>query len=103
MSLLRTASLLAFGLTASGMVLACGGSDTSYFPSSGGDGTSATPGPDNGNGAFNDGPASTSAACVTSKANAALTPVNLVFMYDRSGSMGDAAEGFDPAVKWLPV
>lgn len=44
-------------------------------------------------------------ACATTSAAAKLTPVNLVVMYDRSGSMGDTNEdpGFDPAKRWIPV
>lgn len=49
------------------------------------------------------GPQGTSSACVSSVADAALRPANLVFMYDKSGSMGDPADGFDPAKKWVPV
>ena len=42
-------------------------------------------------------------ACAKSTSSAELTPVNLVLMYDKSGSMGAEAEGFDPALKWIPV
>ncbi len=49
------------------------------------------------------GPSGTSSACVTEVAGAELAPTNLVFVYDKSGSMGDAATGFDPAKRWLPV
>jgi hypothetical protein len=45
----------------------------------------------------------TNAACVTSLKSASLPPVNLVLMYDKSGSMGDPAEGGNPALKWIPV
>ena len=49
------------------------------------------------------GPRGTGSACVNEVASADLAPTNLVFIYDKSGSMGDAATGFDPAKKWLPV
>ena len=49
------------------------------------------------------GPKGTGSACVSEVASAELAPTNLVFIYDKSGSMGDAASGFDPAKKWLPV
>ena len=39
------------------------------------------------------------ATCATSSANGQLTPANLVFMFDQSGSMG----GPDMGVKWTPV
>jgi hypothetical protein len=42
-------------------------------------------------------------ACAKSTATAELTPVNLVVMYDKSASMGNTMEGFDPALKWTPV
>jgi hypothetical protein len=48
-------------------------------------------------------PTGTTAACVTSVANARLQAANLVFMYDKSGSMGNPADGGDPKVKWIPV
>jgi hypothetical protein len=32
-----------------------------------------------------------------------LTPINLVLIYDRSGSMGDTSSGFDPSLRWDPV
>jgi hypothetical protein len=41
-------------------------------------------------------------ACATASAKAELKRVDLVFMLDRSGSMGDGVNG-DPAVKWNPV
>lgn len=45
------------------------------------------------------------ATCAVTNAEAALTKVNLVVMYDRSGSMGDTDEdpSFDPAKRWIPV
>src|SRR5689334_12029376 len=52
---------------------------------------------------FTSGPAGTGDSCVKALSGAELEPVDLVFMYDRSGSMGDTSEGFDPAVKWDPV
>lgn len=49
------------------------------------------------------GPSGTASACVTEVASAELAPTNLVFVYDKSGSMGDASTGFDPAQRWIPV
>jgi hypothetical protein len=48
-------------------------------------------------------PTGTTAPCVTSTANAKLANADLVVMIDKSGSMGDPAEGFDPTLKWNPV
>jgi hypothetical protein len=78
---------------------ACGGSDDSQFgspndPNAGGFG---------GGGQFSTDPVGTNAACVTDMHNATLPAVNLVIMYDKSGSMGDPAEGANPNVKWVPV
>ncbi|MFO0670049.1 MAG: vWA domain-containing protein [Polyangiaceae bacterium] len=50
-----------------------------------------------------DDPVGTNAACVTSLKSATLPTVNLVMMVDKSGSMGNPAEGGDPKLKWLPV
>lgn len=49
------------------------------------------------------GPRGTASECVSEVASASLAPTNLIFIYDRSGSMGDAATGFDPEKKWIPV
>ncbi len=45
----------------------------------------------------------TGSACVGEVASANLAPTNLVFMFDRSGSMGDPAQGGDPSQKWVPL
>lgn len=89
------------------VVVACGGSDESVFGSGSGDGDKTIKGP---NGEIDSSgtlgaPHSTLDACVSSTANAALEKVNLVFMYDRSGSMGDTQNSppFDPTLKWQPV
>lgn len=44
-------------------------------------------------------------ACAATNAEAKLTPVDMIVMYDRSGSMGDTNEdpSYDPAKKWIPV
>jgi hypothetical protein len=47
-------------------------------------------------------PPALDAACASSFAKASLNPVDLVFMFDRSGSMGDGVNG-DPNLKWIPV
>ncbi len=43
--------------------------------------------------------------CAATASKAKLTPVNMVVMFDRSGSMGDTAEdpSYDPNMRWLPV
>lgn len=90
-----------FTLCFGGAVVACG-SDESTFGDPG-----PTPGTPNGipaGGSLPEiGPNGTGSACVTEVASAELSPTNLVFMYDKSGSMGDVATGFDPNVKWTPV
>jgi hypothetical protein len=94
---------MVMGVAAAAAIAACGGSDESIFGPNGGPGGESPTGPP---GSFTDGngaPVGTSSACVTSTASAALTPVNLVVMYDKSGSMGDPADGFDPAKRWIPV
>ncbi len=52
-----------------------------------------------------DGGGDATSTCATVKAEAKLTPVNMVVMYDQSGSMGDTTEdpSFDPAKRWIPV
>lgn len=84
-------------------LLACGSDASSTF----GDGTQQPGDAPNGvpSGATigEIGPKGTGSACVSQVASADLAPTNLVFIYDKSGSMGDAATGFDPAAKWIPV
>lgn len=83
-------------------LVACGSDGASEFGSGSGD-------QDPGNGLPSGaslpelGPSGTQSACVSQVSGAELAPTNLVFMYDKSGSMGDAATGFDPARKWIPV
>ncbi len=81
---------------------ACGGSSDSSFNGSGNgdDGTNGRNGGGNGPGFLDDGGVSpVNATCATSSADGQLTPANLVFMFDQSGSMG----GSDMGVKWTPV
>ncbi len=91
----------AFGFAA----IACGGSDASVFNSA----TNEDQGHDPGHGEIADnqtGPSGTKDACVSSTANAALQPANLVMMFDKSGSMGDTTNQptpYDPNLKWNPV
>ncbi len=96
-------AVLATCLAAS--LIACGGSGGSVFSdgTNGSSGTSGTPGAAGDQGSFSTDPVGTNAACVTAMKNASLPAVNLVLMYDKSGSMGDPAEGGDPKVKWIPV
>lgn len=98
----------------------CGTSGESEFPvppdpnakngAGGGDGSSgATFGTGNTN-SENVNPNSSSSGssgetCAATSSKAKLTPVNMVVMVDRSGSMGDTTEdpSFDPALRWVPV
>ncbi|MGH7437596.1 MAG: vWA domain-containing protein [Polyangiaceae bacterium] len=85
------------------VVVGCGGSPGSQF-----DKTMDSGFPVNGtlDGSFGHNmitPAGTSSPCVSSVAQAALANANLIVMFDKSGSMGDPAEMFDPKLKWIPV
>lgn len=42
-------------------------------------------------------------ACAVDTQKAQLSPVNIVFVYDKSGSMGNTDDGFDPAARWNPM
>jgi hypothetical protein len=88
-------TLMLAGLFAT--LVACSGS-TSEFGDGAQDPNGAPPG-----GEFSTDPVGTQAACVTSTKGASLPAVNLVLMYDKSGSMGDPKEGGDPQAKWIPV
>src|SRR5215813_10337564 len=95
---------VSYGLFLASVLVACGGSGGSTFgDGNGGNGGSNTSGGGGDPGSFSNDPVGTNAACVTSLKNATLPAVNLVLMYDKSGSMGDPAEGGDPALKWFPV
>ncbi|MFO0662473.1 MAG: vWA domain-containing protein [Polyangiaceae bacterium] len=95
--------LALLGCSMSLSLVACGGSeDISLFPDTPPAKSGAGTGSD-GNGFGEDMQSGTNSACVSSVAEAALQPANLVFMYDKSGSMGDPKTGFDPAKRWLPV
>ncbi|HSO39733.1 MAG TPA: vWA domain-containing protein, partial [Labilithrix sp.] len=94
-------SLVLLSVTCAATVLACSGTPGSAFgdpdPSAGNAGSSGNAGE------FSTDPVGTNAACVTAIKNASLPAVNLVIMYDKSGSMGNPAEGGDPKAKWIPV
>jgi hypothetical protein len=82
--------------------LACGGSGGSLFgDGTGGGGNASGGGGDPGS--FSTDPVGTNAACVTAMKNAVLPAVNLVLMYDKSGSMGLPSEGGNASLKWIPV
>lgn len=95
--------LVAYTFVLSGLVsIACGSNGESSF----GDGYGADDQSAKGTGTGQlpeIGPTGTSSACVTEVAGAELAPTNLVFVYDKSGSMGDVATGFDPTKRWIPV
>ncbi|WP_394822161.1 hypothetical protein [Pendulispora albinea] len=100
----RALSIVASTLVTLGFtVVACGGSDESGF----GNPNDPNRQDRNPGGEFGNplAPGGVFAACATSTADAALTPANLVIMYDRSGSMGDPNNKppFDPNLKWNPV
>ena len=84
-------------------VFACGTDSSQFGNQTPSDPNGANGVPGGANGLPDIGPQGTGSACVTQVISAELTPTNLVFMCDRSGSMGDTAEGFDPALKWNPV
>lgn len=103
----RTLWSLAAGIAA----LACGSSDAESNYSDVVENASSTGGASSSGdiGSFGDGGVSSSsgsipndAACATSAANAELAKVNIIVMYDRSGSMGKPGEG-DRTQKWDPV
>lgn len=102
----RATTFLSVVAAAGLLALACGkGPDSTFDPSArdgSADGSSGGFDPREG-GTGADG--SSGGACVTTSTEAKLTPVNLVVMFDRSGSMGDPAEdpSYDPALRWLPV
>jgi uncharacterized protein YegL len=54
-------------------------------------------------GAGNVGSVTPGSACATSSASVAAPPVHLVFMIDRSGSMGNTKWGNNIDVRWRPV
>lgn len=84
------------------LVVACGNDAASAFqdPAAPADAPSGVP---TGSSLGEIGAKGTASACVNDVVSAELAPTNLVIIYDKSGSMGDAATGFDPALKWLPV
>jgi len=83
-------------------VIACGSEDDSLFGNQQQD-PPAPSGVPEGASLPEIGPQGTGSACVSEVAQAELAPTNLVFIYDKSGSMGDQTTGFDPSVKWNPV
>lgn len=117
--LLRTALVPAFCLALLVPVVACGSSGDSTFgdgESSGGPGGGADPfGAGNGTGTSGGASGGTSggvgnvgnvdptSACATSNAGAALPPISLVFMIDKSGSMAEDNDASTLAVRWQPV
>jgi hypothetical protein len=85
-------------------MIACGSDGASTFGEGGSSGTPHGDGtPSGSNGLPEIGPTGTSSACVTEVASAELAPTSLVFIFDKSGSMGDATTGFDPSKRWNPV
>jgi hypothetical protein len=85
-------------------IMACGSSDGSAFGNGSGQNGDGN-GQNDPEGTFKDpfGVGGVFAACASTTGNAALTPANLVIMYDKSGSMGDTRDGFDPNQRWVPV
>lgn len=90
---LSASSVVVLGLLA----FACGESESKFSDAA------ENGAPTTGNALPEIGPSGTASACVTELASAELAPTNLVIVYDKSGSMGDTASGFDPAQRWNPV
>lgn len=87
-ALTRSGSVLAL---VAALPLACGSESSSEPPRSEGDaGVFSLPDP------------KLTDACITSTVDGELEPANLIFMLDKSGSMGQPPD-FDPALKWSPV
>lgn len=116
MAAIRTilASLVVTGV----FVIGCGSTDNSEFGDGssggspgdtasgqlGGASSSGASGSSSGGDGVNDvGNVSANDACATSNAGTALEPISLVFMIDRSGSMGNTNQGQNRAVRWDPV
>ena len=111
---MRRVGLSLVGALGLALLIACGTETGSEFPPldvpNNGDGTSGSSGfdttsaPIDGGGDGSSG-GDGSTACATVKAEAKLTPVNMVVMYDQSGSMGDTTENpsYDPTKRWIPV
>jgi von Willebrand factor type A domain len=105
---LRTLAVV-FGTSVTMLAAACGSGDGSEFGNGGnGNGDDPNKDPNNGgnnvfgdSGAGGEGGLGELQACATSSADGQLKPVNIVFMFDQSGSMGDSAQV--KAVKWDPV
>ncbi len=108
------ASLIAVGIT----IVGCGSTDGSEFGDGaingesgvgssgqlGGASSSGSSGtPDDPSKVGNVGNVSANDACATSNAGTALEPISLVFMIDRSGSMGNSNQEQNLAVRWTPV
>lgn len=69
----------------------------------GGTGTTSGIGTTTSTGAGNVGNVDSASACATSDASVSAPPVHLVFMIDRSGSMGNSKEGQNLSLRWQPV
>jgi len=104
----RSAISLSMGVSVSLLAAACGGSSSSTFDDAARAGGQAQ-GAGDAPGSFvqgETGPTGTHDACVSSVASASLQPVNLIMMFDKSGSMGDVNNKptpYDPNLKWNPV
>jgi hypothetical protein len=85
------------------LAVGCGGAPGSNYDVKGDSGFPVNGTLDGAIGSNSIGPQGTNSPCVSSAAHAALANANLVVMFDKSGSMGDPAEGFDPSIKWTPV
>ncbi len=87
------------GGTSGGASGTSGGASGGFGTSGGASGTSGGASGGTSGGAGTVGNVDPSSACATSSAGADLDPVSLVFMIDRSGSMGGGAA----SVRWNPV
>lgn len=94
-------------------IVGCGSSDDSTFGEGASSGSSGASSSGNFSSSGTSGGSSGSSgdvqnvnptdACATSNAGATLPPVSLVFMIDRSGSMGNGSDGQNLSVRWQPV
>ena len=79
-----------------------GGSGGTSHPTGGSGGSGGASQLDSGSGTGG-GPARTDAACTNEPHSAQVTPVNLIFLYDKSGSMGVGASWDNMATRWTPM
>ena len=96
---MKIARLGSFVVVSIAVLAGCSGGSSSDFgiPGDGtgavGSGSGTSPGQFSGGGGSDGGVGGSGAACATSTATGELSPVDLVFMFDKSGSMGNIPSG----------